>query len=301
MRHSQRRRAFARGSFAAFGWLRERPHVTTKAPEMTAFARFENRIAVITGAASGIGRELMLHLVRRGVHVAACDIDRDRLESAVRKARASNPDLRVTAHVHDISDEKSVIRFAKEVAREHASDAISFLFNNAGVVGGGSFVVGPRDEWERTFEVSWFGTYYCTRAFLPLLIASDQGVIVNISSISGIWASLGAGSPHTAYSSAKFAVRGFTESLIIDLRAHAPHVSAVLVMPGHVRTGMPAPPRSWRRVFNSLFANYQPVSSKQAAEAILSAVTKGEWRVVIGEDAEAVDARVRKDPWTVYD
>lgn len=268
---------------------------------MPVFAEFKNRIAVLTGGASGIGRELMLQLVRRGAHVAACDINRDSLEAAVRRARATNPDVCVTAHVHDVSDQKSVIRFRKEVAREHGSDAIHLLFNNAGVVGGGSFVVGQRDEWERTFAVSWFGTYYCTREFLPMLIAADQGVIVNTSSVSGIWASLGPGSPHTAYSSAKFAIRGLTESLLVDLRAHAPHVSAVLVMPGHVRTGMPAPPRSWRRAFSSLFADYQPMSSTQAVEAILTAVSNGEWRVVIGQDAEAVDARVREDPWTAYD
>lgn len=268
---------------------------------MPAFAEFQNRIAVLTGSASGIGRELLLQLVRKGTHVAACDIDGAGLEETVRRARAINPDVRVTAHVHDVSDEKSVIRFRKEVAREHGGDAIHLLFNNAGVVGGTSFVTGPRDEWERTFAVSWFGTYYCTRQFLPMLLAADQGVIVNMSSVSGIWASLGAGSPHTAYSSAKFAVRGFTESLVVDLRAHAPHVSVVLVMPGHVRTGMPAPPRSWRRALDSLFAKYQPVASKHAAETILTAVSNGEWRVVIGQDAEAVDERVRADPWTVYD
>ncbi|MDX2029693.1 MAG: SDR family oxidoreductase [Blastocatellia bacterium] len=268
---------------------------------MAAFARFEKRIAVLTGGASGIGRELLLQLVQRGTHVAACDIDRDSLETAVRRARASNPDVRVTAHVHDVSDEKSIGRFVKEVAREHESDAIHLLFNNAGVVGGGSFVTGQRDEWERTFAVCWFGTYYCTRAFLPMLIAADQGVIVNTSSVSGMWASLGAGSPHTAYSSAKFAVRGFTESLLVDLRAHAPHVSAVLVMPGHVRSGMPAPPRSWRRALNSLFADYQPVSSRDAAKAILNAVSSGDWRVIIGQDAEAVDVRVRAEPGTIYD
>lgn len=233
--------------------------------------------------------------------MAACDIDRGKLEAAARRARASNPGVRVTTHVQDVCDEKSVAQLVNEVKTSHESDAIHLLFNNAGVVGGGSFVVGERDAWERTFAVSWFGTYYCTRAFLPMLIAADQGVIVNTSSVSGIWASLGAGSPHTAYSSAKFAVRGFTESLLVDLRAHAPHVSAVLVMPGHVRTGMPSPPRSWRRALNSLFADYQPVSSKQAADAILSAVAKGDWRVIIGQDAEAVDMRVRTDPWTAYD
>jgi len=268
---------------------------------MAAFEKFDNRLAVLTGGASGIGRELLYQLARRGTHVAACDIDRGGLEAAVRRAQAINPDVRVTAHVHDVADEKSVVRFAKEVTEQHGSQAIHLLFNNAGIVGGASFVVGQRDEWERTFAVSWFGTYYCTRAFLPMLVAADQGVIVNVSSVSGTWASLGAGSPHSAYSSAKFAVRGFTESLVVDLRVYAPHVAAVLVMPGHIRTGMPAPPRSWRRALNSLFSDYEPMSSKQAAEAILTAVGRGEWRVVIGQDAKAVDERVRADPWTAYD
>ena len=272
-----------------------------EASEVPAFAKFQNRIAVLTGGASGIGLELVLELVRRGVHVAVCDVDHRGLGAAVRRARKCNPDVRVTAHLHDVSDEKSVVRFTKEVAKEHGTDAVHLLFNNAGVVGGSSFVAGPRDEWERTFAVSWFGTYYCTRAFLPMLLTADQGVVVNISSVNGIWASLGANSPHSAYSSAKFAIRGFTESLVIDLRKHAPHVSAVLVLPGHVRTGMPAPPRSWRRALNSLFADYQPVSSKQAAEAILGAVSAGDWRVVIGKDAEAIDARVRADPWSAYE
>lgn len=268
---------------------------------MPAFTTFQDRVAVVTGGASGIGLALILELVRRGVHVAACDIDQEGLEAAVRRARKRNPEVRVTAHTCDVSDEKSVVRFAKEVATEHGSRVIHLLFNNAGVVGGSSFVVGSREEWERTFAVSWFGTYYCTRAFLPLLVAADQSVVVNICSANGLWASLGEGSPHTAYSSAKFAIRGFTESLLVDFRKHAAHVSVLLVLPGHVRTGMPSPPRSWRRALNSLFADYQPVSSGQAAEAILRAVSAGEWRVVIGQDAEAIDARVRADPWTAYE
>jgi NAD(P)-dependent dehydrogenase (short-subunit alcohol dehydrogenase family) len=271
-----------------------------EASEMPAFTTFQNRIAVLTGGASGIGLALMLELVRRGVHIAACDIDQEGLEAAVRRARKSNPAVRVTAHACDVSDEKSVVRFAREVAKEHGSDAIHLLFNNAGVVGGSSFVVGVREEWEKTFAVSWFGTYYCTRAFFPMLVAADQGVVVNICSVNGLWASLGEGSPHTAYSSAKFATRGFTESLLVDFRKHAAHLSAVLVLPGHVRTGMPSPPRSWRHALNSLFADYQPVSSRQAAETILRAVSAGKWRVVIGQDAEAIDARLRADPWTAY-
>jgi NAD(P)-dependent dehydrogenase (short-subunit alcohol dehydrogenase family) len=266
-----------------------------------AFITYQNRIAVVTGGASGIGLDLMLELVRRGVHVAACDIDQEKLEVAVRRARKINAEVRVTAHVHDVSNEASVDCLMKEVAKEHETDVVHLLFNNAGVVGGGSFVVGSREEWDRTFAVSWFGTYYCTRKFLPMLMAADQGVVVNISSVNGIWASLGDHMPHTAYSSAKFAIRGFTESLLVDFRKHAPHVSAVLVLPGHVRTGMPAPPRSWRKAFGSLFSDYHPVSSTQAAEMILGAVSKGEWRVLIGQDANAVDARVRADPCTAYD
>ncbi len=267
---------------------------------MAGFAKFEDRTAVVTGGASGIGRELVLQLVRRGTHVAVCDVDEGKLDATARRARAAALAVRVTTHLHDVADEAAVGRLVQEVASAHG-DAIHLLFNNAGVVGGGSFVVGPRDDWERTFAVSWFGTYLCTRAFLPLLLAADQAVVVNTSSVSGLWASLGAKTPHTAYASAKFAVRGFTESLRVDFQAHAPHLSAVLVLPGHVRTGMPSPPRSWRRALGGLFADYEPVSSEQAAATILDAVGRGDWRVVIGQDAEAVDARVRADPWTVYD
>lgn len=268
---------------------------------MAGFSRFDGRLAVLTGGASGIGLELLLELARLGTHVAVCDVDGGALRTAVRRAREVNPDARVTAHVHDVADEAAVGRLRAEVAEGHDTEVIHLLFNNAGVVGGTSFVTGRREEWDRTFAVSWSGTYLCTRTFLPMLMAADEGVVVNTSSVNGLWASLGGRSPHTAYSSAKFAVRGFTESLRVDFRAHAPHLSAVLVLPGHVRTGMPSPPRSWRRALGSLFADYQPVTASAAAGTILEAVRRGDWRVVIGEDAAAVDARVRADPWSAYD
>jgi NAD(P)-dependent dehydrogenase (short-subunit alcohol dehydrogenase family) len=125
------------------------------------------------------------------------------------------------------------------------------VFSNAGAGGGESFVNSRREVWERIFAIDWWGVYYCARAFLPLLIASGDGVLVNTSSVNGLWASLGPGVPQSAYSTAKFAVRGFTEALIEDLRSNAPQVRAVLVMPGHVGTnilnnsliarGLPAP------------------------------------------------------------
>ncbi|ANC30769.1 SDR family NAD(P)-dependent oxidoreductase [Isoptericola dokdonensis] len=260
-----------------------------------------HRIAVVTGGASGIGRELVAQLAAGGTHVAACDVDGDGLGRTVRRVRASTRAVRVTAHVVDVTDEDAVGRLATDVAREHGTEAIHLLVNNAGVVGGGSFVAGPREDWERTFAVSWSGVYVCTRAFLPLLLAADQGAVVNVASVNALWASLGPRSAHTAYSTAKFAVRGFTEALLGDFRVHAPHLTAVLALPGHVRTGMPAPPRSWRRALDSSFADYEPVTPAEAANEILDAVRDGRWRVVIGQDAVTVDERVRADPWTAYD
>src|SRR5581483_10191026 len=110
------------------------------------------------------------------------------------------------------------------------------LFNNAGIGGGGSLFTDTREDWERTFGVDWWGVYYCTRAFLSHLVAADEARLVNTSSVNGFWASLGPGVPHTAYSTAKFAVKGFSEALIEDLRVNAPHVKVSVVMPGHIGT-----------------------------------------------------------------
>ena len=120
-----------------------------------------------------------------------------------------------------------------------------------------------REVWERIFAIDWWGVYYCARVFLPLLIASGDGILVNTSSVNGFWASLGPGVPQNAYSAAKFAVRGFTEALIEDLRTNAPGVRAVLVLPGHVGTNI---------ITNSLRARGLPeparLSDAQAEELI---------------------------------
>src|SRR6202008_4261053 len=91
-------------------------------------------------------------------------------------------------------------------------------------------------EWEKTFNICWGGVYFNTRAFLPMLLKADQGHIVNTSSVNGFWASVGPRMPHTAYSAAKFAVKGFSEALIADLRVNAPHIKVAVVMPGHIGT-----------------------------------------------------------------
>ena len=98
----------------------------------------------------------------------------------------------------------------------------------------------PAQEWERTFAINWWGVYFCARTFLPLLIASGDGVLVNISSVAGFWATAGHGVPLTAYCASEFAIKGFSEALIPDLRANAPQVRVVVVMPGQVNTDMGA-------------------------------------------------------------
>ena len=201
---------------------------------------FSGRIAVVTGGGSGMGRELVRQLVAEGCHVAMCDVSARRLAETAQLCQAAGlpQGVRVTSHLADVSREADVLRFRDEAAAQHATDRIHLLFNNAGISGGGSLIVNDRDEWERTFNICWGGVYFTTRAFLPLLRAADEAHLVNTSSINGFWASVGPDAPHTAYSAAKFAVKGFTEALIADFRMNAPHIKVSVVMPGHIGTGI---------------------------------------------------------------
>jgi len=162
---------------------------------------------------------------------------KENLDETVKVCQKEAPQgIRVTAHVCDVAAEDQVQVFRKEVEEQHETSHINLLFNNAGIGGGGSFVGSTREEWERTFNICWNGVYYFCRAFLPMLLQSTAGHIVNTSSVNGFRASLGGNIPHTAYSAAKFAVKGFTEALINDFRFNAPHLKASIVMPGGVGT-----------------------------------------------------------------
>jgi NAD(P)-dependent dehydrogenase (short-subunit alcohol dehydrogenase family) len=249
---------------------------------------FTGKLAVVTGGGSGMGRELARQLAAQGCSVAAGDLNSGAVAEAAAMARAgAPPGVRVTSHACDVSDEAQVLRFRDEVVGQHASNHVDLVFSNAGIGGGESFISGPREVWERTFAVDWWGVYYCARAFLPLLIASSEAVLVNTSSVNGFWASLGPGVPNTAYSTAKFAVRGFSEALIEDLRAHAPHVRVAVVMPGHVGTDI---------VANSLRARGLPepgqMSDAQLEELIPRDAQAGLIRAgLLAEGASADDLR----------
>ena len=301
---------------------------------------FEGRIAVVTGGGSGMGRELVVQLAAQGCSVATCDVHEDALAETAELALKDAPDsVKVSTHTCDVSDEAQVNRVRDEVLAQHQTDHINLLFNNAGIGGGGSFLLSDREEWERTFAVDWGGVYNCTRAFLPLLVASDAGYLVNTSSVNGFWASLGPNIPHTAYSAAKFAVKGFTEALITDLRINAPHVKVAVVMPGHIGTNIVSNSRRIhggsepgdmseleldvaraemkRRGFvgemtdeqvkqvvemvAEMFRNNAPLSSAQAATIILDGVRAGKWRILVGDDAHALDENVRSNPENAYE
>jgi NAD(P)-dependent dehydrogenase (short-subunit alcohol dehydrogenase family) len=280
---------------------------------------FAGKLAIVTGGGSGIGRELVIQLAAAGCSVAACDLNRDSLAETGRLATArASGRARVSAHECDVSDEAALLRFRDAALAAHgpagptgagSADHIDLVFANAGIGGGGSLIADPREHWERVFAVNFWGVYCTVRTFLPLLIKSPDGVLVNTSSVNGFWASLGPGVPHTAYSTSKFAVKGLTESLIEDLRVNAPHVRVVLVMPGHIGTNIVG---NSLRAFgaddgdmieqaNAGFRDTAPTTATEAATIILEGVASGAWRVLVGPDAEKLDEFVRARPEGAYD
>ena len=302
--------------------------------------QLEGRIAVVTGGGSGMGRELVRQLAAEGCHVATCDVSGETLAETATIALDGAPSgTRVTTQVADVSDEAQVIAFRDAASSALSTDHINLLFNNAGIGGGGSMITDDRAEWERTFAVDWGGIYLCTRTFLPMLLLADQGHVVNMSSINGMWASVGPSTPHTAYSSAKFAVRGFTEALITDFAVNAPQLSASVVMPGHIGTSIVINSskvhgndpesmdsdqlanlrdrledsgislggisddelRKGIQMMGETFRDNAPTTAAEAATIILDGVRRNRWRILVGEDAQALDIQVRADPEHVYD
>jgi hypothetical protein len=302
---------------------------------------FSGKFAVITGGGTGMGRELARQLVAEGCNVAMCDVSAEAMAEtkALCEVERLPQGLRVTTHVADVSIEDQLTRFRDELIEQQSTDKIHLLFNNAGIGGGGSLFTNSRDQWEKTFNICWGGVYLGVRTFLPLLMKADEGHIVNTSSINGFWATVGQGVSHTAYCSAKFAVKGFTEALINDLRLNAPHIKCSVVMPGHIGTSIISNSRriqsgtesdalsanellSARQRLKGMgidttpmsdddiqkiaidrarsFRDEAPTSAAQAAKIILDGVKAERWRILVGDDAVRLDARVRETPEQAY-
>jgi NAD(P)-dependent dehydrogenase (short-subunit alcohol dehydrogenase family) len=303
---------------------------------------FAGKIAVITGGGTGMGRELARQLVAEGCNVAMCDISADAMAETKRLCEVERlpQGLRITTHVADVSIEGQLQRFRDELIEQQATDKIHLLFNNAGIGGGGSLFTNTREQWERTFNICWGGVYLGVRTFLPLLVKADEGHIVNTSSVNGFWASVGLGVSHTSYSAAKFAVKGFTEALINDLRLNAPHIKCSVVMPGHIGTSIVSNSRKVQSGTDSdrlnddeialirarlaasgtdtstmsdedvqagaaerarNFRDEAPTTAAAAAKIILDGVKAERWRILVGADAHRLDERVRETPERAYD
>jgi NAD(P)-dependent dehydrogenase (short-subunit alcohol dehydrogenase family) len=300
---------------------------------------FAGKIAVITGGGTGMGRELARQLVAEGCNVAMCDVSVENMAETKRLCEVKKlpQGLRVTTHIADVSIEDQLKRFRDELIEQQQTDKIHLLFNNAGIGGGGSLFSNSREQWERTFNICWGGVYLGVRTFLPLLVKADEAHIVNTSSVNGFWASVGLGVSHTAYSAAKFAVKGFTEALITDLRLNAPHVKCSVVMPGHIGTSIVSNSRLVQNGSEQLqpnelmqarqrmkgmgidadamsddeiqqkaqdrarsFRDEAPTTAAQAAKIILDGVKADRWRILVGDDAHRLDERVRKAPEEAY-
>ena len=303
---------------------------------------FAGKTAVITGGGTGMGRELARRLVAEGCNVAMCDVSASAMAETRRLCEVEKlpQGLRVTTHIADVSIEDQLERFRDELAEQQATDRIHLLFNNAGIGGGGSLFTNTREQWERTFNICWGGVYLGVRTFLPMLLKADECHIVNTSSVNGFWASIGLGMSHTAYSAAKFAVKGFTEALINDLRLNAPHIKCSVVMPGHIGTSIVSnsrkvlsgtesdqlSPNEILQVRQRLkgmgidqaampdeqiqqiaadrarsFREEAPMTAAAAATIILQGVKAGRWRILVGDDAHRLDERVRQTPERAYD
>ncbi|MEM1332822.1 MAG: SDR family NAD(P)-dependent oxidoreductase [Actinomycetota bacterium] len=276
---------------------------------------FSGKVAVVTGGGTGMGRELVVQLAAAGAHVSMCDLSEENMAQTTALARAAAPasDIRISSHTADVSDEAAMQVFRDEVLAAHDADHVNLLFNNAGLSGGGSIFTDTRESWDRCFDVCFHGVRYGVLAFLDALVAADEARIVNTSSVNGFWASIGPERPHTAYSAAKFAVKGFTEALMEDLKVNAPHVEASVVMPGHIGTSIVAnsiaygartmtdEERELAVVADQMFHDHAPMTAAEAATVILDGVRAGRWRILVGDDAHALDAKVRAEPDRAYE
>jgi NAD(P)-dependent dehydrogenase (short-subunit alcohol dehydrogenase family) len=301
---------------------------------------FEDKIAVVTGGGTGMGRELARQLAAEGCHVAICDVSATNMADTIAACEAESPAAtRLTSFVADVSTEADLVALRDHIVATFDTDHVDLLFNNAGIGGAGSVVIDSREEWDKVFGVCWGGVYLGVRTFLPLLMNSQEARIVNTSSVNGFWATIGPQTAHTAYSAAKFAVKGFSEALITDLRVSAPNVGVSVVMPGHIGTSIvfnsgayfgrdpkeldaeqvaelrarpgwggldmsSASDEDVRALMVAMaegFRDNAPMSAAQAATVILDGVREGRWRILVGDDARALDEMVRADPEHAYD
>jgi short-subunit dehydrogenase len=257
---------------------------------------FNEKVAAITGAASGMGRELAVELAGRGCGLSLSDVNVAGLEETAELARAKG--VKVTTAKLDVSNRDAVYAWAEQTAKDHGK--VNLIFNNAGVALNAPLETISQKDFEWIVGINFWGVVYGSQAFLPHLKASGDGHIINTSSLFGLIGTPGTG----AYSATKFAVRGYTESLRIELDMMDCGVSATCVHPGGIRTAINNNARigdgveklmgvsadQARERFDKML---NTTTANKAARIILKAVEKNSRRVVVGPDAKAMDVVVR--------
>jgi NADP-dependent 3-hydroxy acid dehydrogenase YdfG len=251
---------------------------------------FAGKVAVVTGAGSGIGQALAIELGRSGARLAISDIDLEGLGQTEEQLKAIGAPVK--ADRLNVTEREAFLAYADAVS-EHFGK-VNQIYNNAGIAFTGDIEVSQFKDIERVMDVDYWGVVNGTKAFLPHLIASGDGHVINISSVFGLFAVPG----QAAYNSAKFAVRGFTEALRQEMVLAGHPVGVTTVHPGGIKTaiarnataaeGLDA--AQLASMFDKRMANTTP---QRAAEIILQAVRKNRARVLVGPDAKALDLMVR--------
>lgn len=260
---------------------------------------FENKVAAITGAGSGIGRALAYGLARQGCHLALSDVNVEGLAETAAQARKLG--VSVSEATVNVADREAVHAWAAQVVAEHGR--VNAIFNNAGVAQGGTVEGNDYADYEWVMAINFWGVIHGTKAFLPHIKAAGSGHIVNVSSVFGLFSQPGM----SAYNASKFAVRGFTESLRQELDMQACGVSASCVHPGGIKTNIAKTARmndslssvtgqdadQARQQFNDQLLRTTP---EKAAQVIINGVLANKRRILIGPDAYALDGMQRLWP-----
>lgn len=263
---------------------------------------FTDKVAAITGAGSGIGRALANDLARRGCHLALSDIDEVGLAETVIQCEGRG--VKVTSRRLDVADRDAVEAWATEVVAEHGT--VNLVFNNAGVALGASIEGMSYDDFEWLMNINFWGVVHGTKAFLPHLKASGEGHLVNVSSVFGLFSV----PSQSAYNAAKFAVRGFTDALRMELEIEGAPVSCTTIHPGGIKTNIAKSARmdASAAAFgdggssDEMAAEFDKIlmtTPEKAARQILKAVERNRRRALIGPDAKALDL-VSRMPAAIY-
>jgi NADP-dependent 3-hydroxy acid dehydrogenase YdfG len=251
---------------------------------------FAGKVAVVTGAGSGMGAELAVQLGRAGASVAISDVDTEGL--AVTEGRLAAIGAPVKSDRLDVAERESFLLYADAVKAHFGK--VNQIYNNAGIAFSGDIEITQFKDIERVMDVDYWGVVNGTKAFLPHLIASGDGHVINTSSVFGLFSVPGQG----AYNSAKFAVRGFTEALRQEMILARHPVKVTSVHPGGIKTAIARKATTAEGLDAATMAEWfdtkmARTSSERAAEIILDGVAKGKAKVLVGTDAKILDAFVR--------